>query len=362
MVSGVGQLNDRAKGLLIALTDLYIESGEPVSSTSLSRAVEREGEAIPPSTVRLELGRLESEGYFVKPHSSGGRIPTAKAYRTYVANVEPMPPDSKTQQSISEAVRALSGELGRLLDYAGEVLALESGCLGFVTSPSLTDAKIARFRINRLEDDMALLRLELAGGRQYHHLARLPEISRTLRYEALSEFLTSRLAGRRLDEVSEAEIEALVRRTAEMGRGHDVLVHPLHDLITDARLGESPRTVMHGAAGLLKASSDDPDVLARAVEFLDDPELVNRALERIESLRDVNILIGGNGGPATTVPILEGFGLIVATYYLHARASGHLGILGPMRMRYARHVGLVRAVSDLVSRVLIGRELTPRPG
>ena len=70
--------------LLVALTRLYIDSGEPVSSAVLSKALERKGESIPPSTVRVELGQLERDGYLVKPHPSGGIIPTAKAYQAYV--------------------------------------------------------------------------------------------------------------------------------------------------------------------------------------------------------------------------------------------------------------------------------------
>ena len=128
---------------------------------------------------------------------------------------------------------------------------------------------------------MLLLRLELAGGQGYHHVAKLPVPLRSFRLDALSQLLSERLGGRKLDEISEAEIEALVRRATEWGRGYDLFVHPLHDLITDARLGENPRTVVHGAAGLLKASGKDPYALARAVEFLDNRKLIERTLGQV---------------------------------------------------------------------------------
>jgi heat-inducible transcriptional repressor len=357
--------SDRAFRLLYALVDLYIDSGEPVSSASLSKIMEQAGEAIPPSTIRLELGKLETQGYLTKPHTSGGRIPTVKAYRIYVDSIEPRPLDEKLSSRILEAAKALSGELTRLLDYAGEVLAEESGYLGFATSPSLADAKIGRIKIDPIEADTLLLRLELASGRVYHHLARVPMSIRNLRLDVLASHITERLSGRRLADISEAEIEALVEQTARWGQGYGIFIHPLHELITDAKLGEGPITVMHGAAGLLRASGEDPDALQRAVAFLDDRTTMERALDAVPGQKDIRVVIGGDGAFMAGFPheiSLDGLALVVASYHVAARASGRLGILGPIRMSYSRHVALVRSVSDLISRVLISRELTPRFG
>jgi heat-inducible transcriptional repressor len=362
MAGSVNEKNDRAERLLSTLVEVYIRDGEPVSSATLSEAFEKAtGEHIPPSTVRLELGRLESRGYLTKPHPSGGRIPTSRAYREYVDSLEPGRLSDALSPKITEAARALSGELRRLLDYAGEVLAHESGCLGFVTSPSLAEGRIGRFKFDPLESEVMLMRLELASGRSYYHLVRLPVPVRSFRLEALSDLLTERLSGRRLTEVSEEELAALARYAAEWGRGYDLFVHPLHDLITDARLGEGPVTILHGAAGLLRASGEDPDALARAVAFLDDRHKIEQMLGKVPGPEDIRVVIGDDGANATE-PILEGLSIVVASYHMHARARGRLGVVGPVRMPYSRHLSLVKSVSDLVSRVLISRELTPRFG
>jgi heat-inducible transcriptional repressor len=361
-MEGIGQgITDRARRLLTALAELYIETGEPVSSVALSKEMEKSGERMPPSSVRLELGKLEQGGYLTKPHTSGGRIPTVKAYRVYVEIIDPSRMTPRLPREIQEACNALAGELGRLLDYAGEVLARESGCLGFVTSPSLADARIAGFKLDPVEEDVLLLRLELSSGSSYHNLARIPRAVGSFRLDALAEMLSDRFKGRRLGDVGEGEIAELVDQAARWGKGYDIFVHPLHNLITDARLGEGPRTVLHGAAGLLKASGDDAEALARAVEFLDNRRSLERTLGAVPKPEEVKVVIGGDGASADE-KILDGFALVVASYHLHARARGRLGILGPLRMPYARHLALVRGVSETVSRVLISRELTPRFG
>jgi len=354
-----GNISDRAHRLLISLVGLYIDSGDPVGSDSLSRFMAENNDSIPPSTIRLELNRLESEGYLVKPHRSSGRIPTETAYRTYVESLGPSITDNGLSRRIFDAVRALSGELRRLLEYAGEILAEESGCLGFATSPSQADARISRFKIDAIEAETLLLRLELKSGRHYHHLVKLPVNSGSFRLDALTELLTDRLSGRILADVNEAELFALVNHATEWGQGYDLFIHPLHDLITDARLGEAPITVLHGTAGLLKASGDDPETLARAVEFLDDRRNIERTLGKVPEREGVSVIIGGNGGNERD-PLLGGLSLVVASYHLHSRARGRLGVLGPIRMPYPRQMALVNAMSELLSKVLISRELSPR--
>jgi len=359
MVLNGGIVNDRAHRLLISLVGLYIDSGVPVGSESLSKSLADQGETVPPSTVRLELNRLEQEGFLTKQHRSGGRIPTETAYRAYVDSIAPGITDAELMRRRFDAVRALSGELRRLLEYAGEVLAEESGCLGFATSPSLADARITRFKIDPIEAETLLLRLELASGRSYHHLVKLPVHVRSFRLDALTSLLTDRLSGRTLGDVTESELFAIVNHATEWGKGYDLFIHPLHDLITDARLGEAPITVLHGTAGLLKASGDDPETLARAVEFLDDRRNIERTLGKVPKREGVSVIIGGSGGDEID-PLLEGLSLVVASYHLHSRSRGRLGVLGPIRMPYGRQMALVNSMSDLLSKVLISRELSPR--
>jgi len=361
MAEGVNINHDRADLLLTALVARYIDTGEPVSSASLSKDLAVGGTRIPPSTIRMELSRLERKGYLVKPHRSGGRMPTASAYRKFVDSINLDDRNHILNPEIQEACRALSGEIRRLLEYAGEVLAEESGCLGFVTSPSLADAQIAKFKLDAVERDVLLLRLELASGRSYHNIARLPVPVAEFRIDLLKNLLSERLSGRRLSDVSDSELAALVNHAAQFGRGYDIFVHPLHDLITSARLGEGPITVMHGAAGLLRASGEDPETLARAVAFLDDRSNVEKAIGAMPDSVGVNVVIGGDyvSSLKNREISLDGLALVFASYHIHARARGQLGILGPLRMPYPRQLTLVKSVSDLISRVLISRELSP---
>jgi len=74
-------LPERARRLLAALTQQYVDRGTPVSSRWLAA---HGGFGLSSATVRHILSSLEEAGYVSQPHTSAGRIPTDLGYRCYV--------------------------------------------------------------------------------------------------------------------------------------------------------------------------------------------------------------------------------------------------------------------------------------
>src|SRR5256885_8306812 len=82
-------LDERAKLLLKALIERYIADGQPVGSRTLSRA---SGLELSPATIRNVMADLEDLGLIISPHTSAGRIPTARGYRPFVGTMPPADP------------------------------------------------------------------------------------------------------------------------------------------------------------------------------------------------------------------------------------------------------------------------------
>lgn len=74
-------LDNRKKRILQAVVDEYVNTAEPVSSATLVKKYNLDYSS---ATVRNELAELETNGYLDKPHTSAGRVPSAKGYRFYV--------------------------------------------------------------------------------------------------------------------------------------------------------------------------------------------------------------------------------------------------------------------------------------
>ena len=77
-------LNERKKAIIRSVVDAYIATGEPVGSKYLTTQA---GFDVSSATIRSEMSDLESMGYLEQPHTSAGRVPTAKVYRMYVESL-----------------------------------------------------------------------------------------------------------------------------------------------------------------------------------------------------------------------------------------------------------------------------------
>jgi len=72
-------MTKRQEQILSAIIEQYAEVASPVGSNLLAKAFH-----VSSATVRAEMAELERGGYIAQPHTSAGRIPTDKGYRTYV--------------------------------------------------------------------------------------------------------------------------------------------------------------------------------------------------------------------------------------------------------------------------------------
>lgn len=73
-------MDERKEDILEAAIREFINTGEPVSSSTL---FERYEFGIKPAMIRHELNELTEEGYLEQPYHSSGRVPTDEGYEFY---------------------------------------------------------------------------------------------------------------------------------------------------------------------------------------------------------------------------------------------------------------------------------------
>ncbi|GHU07922.1 hypothetical protein FACS189431_3270 [Alphaproteobacteria bacterium] len=148
-------MTERQAKLLAAIIEQYAEIAAPVGSVLLAKLFD-----VSSATIRAEMVRLEEMGYIEQPHTSAGRIPTDKGYRTYVNSLtlghEPtergtrvlearvQSNSTKADQAIRQAVETLS-ELTRNLGVAtiGDQLYM-SGISNLFLQPEFLDGDNVR--------------------------------------------------------------------------------------------------------------------------------------------------------------------------------------------------------------------------
>jgi transcriptional regulator of heat shock response len=75
----------RQQKILQAIIDSFIKSAMPVGSAYIREFYDF---GVSPATIRNEMAALEREGYIMQPHTSAGRVPTNRAYRMLVDQME----------------------------------------------------------------------------------------------------------------------------------------------------------------------------------------------------------------------------------------------------------------------------------
>ena len=132
-------LEERAKTLLKTLVERYIADGQPVGSRTLSRA---SGLELSPATIRNVMADLEELGLIVSPHTSAGRVPTARGYRLFVDTMltaRTLDAEATVAQMLSEmggSREALQPDQPqRVIAQAASMLSNLSSFVGVITAP-----------------------------------------------------------------------------------------------------------------------------------------------------------------------------------------------------------------------------------
>ena len=96
-------MDARKQRVLQAIVALYGLEGEPVGSSVLANYFDM---AVSSATLRNEMAALTKLGLLEQPHTSAGRVPSAKGYRYYLDNLltDDQPLDRVTRARGSQAL------------------------------------------------------------------------------------------------------------------------------------------------------------------------------------------------------------------------------------------------------------------
>src|SRR5580658_8521509 len=196
------------------LTDVvrhYIETGEPVSSRSISR---RHLEPLSPATVRNVMADLEEGGFLFQPHTSAGRVPTASAYRFFVEQVAAQATASaEDRQWIRRELEAAKTPEA-VMERASHVLAAVSRGLGIFISPPLARSVVEHVRFLLLPDQRVLVVLVTSGAQTRDKLIRPERSFRQEDLDHIAMFINHQYVGWTL-EAMRADLRAQLERDRE---------------------------------------------------------------------------------------------------------------------------------------------------
>jgi heat-inducible transcriptional repressor len=333
-------LDDRAKLLLKALVERYIADGQPIGSRTLSRA---SGLDLSAATIRNVMSDLEELGLIASPHTSAGRIPTARGYRLFVDTMLTV-----NRQDIPAAVsssKLAAEQPQKVITNAAQLLSNLSQFVGVVMAPRRSSI-FRHIEFMRLSEKRILVIIVAPDGDvQNRVIFTESDYTQSQLIEA-SNFVTQHYAGLTIEQVREKlknEIEQLRSEIA-------VLMQAAVQVSSEAMAQADGEVVISGERNLLSVSdfSTDMGQLRRAFNLFEQKAQIMRLLDVSSQAEGVRIFIGGE---SQVVPFEE-LSIVSAPYEVDGHVVGTLGVIGPTRMAYDRMIQIVDITSKLVSNAL----------
>jgi heat-inducible transcriptional repressor len=333
-------MDDRAKSLLKTLVEMYIAEGTPVGSRTLSRASALE---LSPATIRNVMADLEELGLIASPHTSAGRIPTARGYRVFVDTMltaRPLEPEltPKAREQLQP------GQPGRVITNAAQMLSNLSNFVGVVTAPKKASV-FHHIEFLRLGERRVLLIMVAPDGDVQNRVIMTARDYAQAELVEAANFLNMHYAGLTIDAVRERlqqEVETLRSEIA-------VLMQQAVQAGTEAMASEE-QVVVSGERNLLAVQDfgNDMGSLRKLFDLFEQKTQLMRLLDVSSRAEGVRIYIGGESG---VVPYEE-LSIVTSPYEVDGQVVGTLGVIGPTRMPYERMIQIVDITSRLVSNAL----------
>jgi heat-inducible transcriptional repressor len=329
-------LDDRSKLLMKALVERYIADGQPVGSRTLSKA---SGLELSPATIRNVMSDLEELGLIVSPHTSAGRIPTARGYRLFVDTMLTAQPAQYASHSLAP------DQPQRVISNAANLLSSLSQFVGVVVAPRRASV-FRHMEFLRLSERRVLVIIVSPDGDVQNRVIYTEVDYTQAQLVETANFLNSNYLGLDIEQVRDrlkGEVESLRSEIAS-------LMQAAVTAGTEAMTETQDEVVISGERNLLSVSdfSSDMTHLRRAFDLFEQKAQLMRLLDNTGQAEGVRIFIGGE---SQVIPF-EDLSIVSSPYEVDGKVVGTLGVIGPTRMAYDRMIQIVDITSKLVSNAL----------
>ena len=329
-------LDDRARLLLKTLIERYIADGQPVGSRPLSRA---SGLDLSPATIRNVMSDLEELGLIASPHTSAGRVPTARGYRLFVDTM------LTAQQGEMDAPALTPDQPQKVIASAAQLLSNLSHFVGVVMAPRRSSV-FKHIEFLRLSERRLLLIIVAPDGDVQNRVLFTDTDYTASELQEASNYLNANFSGMAIEQVRARLHHEVDRLRGEIAKLMQAAVQVGSEVMSQAQ----DEVVISGERNLLAVTdfSSDMNQLRRAFDLFEQKAQLMRLLDVSSEAEGVRIFIGGE---SQTVPV-EDLSVVSAPYEVDGQVVGTLGVIGPTRMPYDRMIQIVDITSRLVSNAL----------
>lgn len=337
-------IEERKLRILQAIVDEYIKTGEPVGSKSISSLPEL---SVSSATIRNEMAALEQLGLLEQPHTSAGRVPTFKGYRLYIDRLmKPHPLTKKEMQMIDDMLGDDFTDEA-ILENATAALAEVTKCAAITTNLTPQFSVITKVEVIPTGRRMYLLLLIASNGSVKNRICRLEFDLTHEHIDFFQNFLTKNLHGVPLEQLSPAMLQSLATTLGGYMLALSPLLYTVYELTNELMSGEIE---FAGHGNLLVSEDFDTTEIIKLLESKNDLlPLLTR------SFSGIHVMFGKENSDF----VVTNSSFVVSKYKKDENAAGSIGIIGPMRLNYAKIIPYIEYFTQKVSGLLSSDEPMP---
>ena len=333
------ELPERSLFLFKSLVEHFINDGQPVGSRTLARDLALNLSA---ATIRNVMADMEDMGFLHSPHTSSGRIPTARGYRLFVDSL------LHVNDLGSEEVRRIAEEMDlgssiqNLLERTSSMLSDITHLASVVMLPRVEQSTLNRVEFMSLSDNRILVILVMTDDEIQNRIIHTARTFNTSELERAANYLNKMFLGRDLPEIRKEMLAELESMKDDINQLMQAAIEMAQQTIDS---GSQDDYVLAGETNLMGVSGwGDIDRLKRLFDTFNRKRDILHLLEQSINAKGVQLFIGEESG----YEVLDDCSIVTSPYESEGQILGVLGVIGPTRMDYERVIPIV----DLTAKML----------
>lgn len=337
------ELSGRKKAILKAVVESYIENGDPVGSKSLQMLP---GMKCSSATIRNEMAELEDMGYLEQPHTSAGRVPSQLGYRFYVDQlIERYAMTTGEIAQINQVLKSKTSEVDQMLLTASRLASALTNYTGIAAKPRCAAVTVNRFETAYIDGCSFVLIMISSTGSVISKHVRLSEPMSQDGVARLAAALNENVAGL---SASEINLPVMMRLEAIMGADAALIspiIKTIYETMTELDSGELR---LSGINHLLQYPDySDPEELKNLLGTLEQKEEI---LDIVSKEKDdaISVVIGSE----SPVRVMNNSSLVFKPVKRGDKTVGVIGVLGPLRMDYARVLETIERLCGMIGEMI----------
>ena len=340
------ELSDRSKNILKSVIETYLETGEPTGSETILKKI---GIDLSSSSIRSILANLQEEGLLYAPHISAGRLPTDKGMRFFVDGLLEFGRLSKNEkENIKNQCQSRGSSFQEVLNEASKTISGLSNCAGIVVAPKFLN-KIKHIEFIRLNSNQIMSIIASENGLVENRILDSKHNYSDSILKQASNYLNSKFVDKTIDQIKTIISKEIKNTKNKLDSLATKLVN--EGIIEIVPNLETPYIFLHGQSSLLEEEviSKDLDQIRNLFDDIENKSNFLNVIENTSKGQGVQIFIGSQNFLFKH----SGLSMVMAPYKNNEqKIIGAIGVVGPMRLNYAKIVPLVDYTSKIVGRML----------